>query len=65
MNYLLADQTGVWEVEELEGEDCEVVSQEDFYEQLSNVKDGKLIGCEAGPEYYAKIDADYLIQFIQ
>lgn len=66
MNYLLADTvTGVWEVSELEGENCQVLSQEDFFDSLKGLKDGELIGTKVDAEYYSKIDAEYGIQFIQ
>lgn len=65
MTYLLADTvTGVWEVPELEGEECEVLTQHEFLEALDGLKDSELIGCKAGCEYYAKIDAAYFIYSI-
>ena len=66
MNYLLADSTtGIWEVQELKGEDCEVLSQSEFYESLDDLKPGILIGCEVDAEYWVKLDTEYGIQLLQ
>lgn len=66
MNYLMADTaTGVWEVETLEGEECEVLNQEDFLNALRTLKDGETIGAVVDAELYSKIDAEYKIQFLQ
>ncbi len=66
MTYLLADTaTGIWEVSELEGEECEVLSQQDFAESLKSLKDGQLIGCEADAEHCAIFEKEYGVQFAQ
>lgn len=66
MAYLLANTvTGIWEVEELEGEDCEVLSQQEFYEALDSLENGKLIGCTADSEYCARFESEYGVQFVQ
>jgi len=66
MNYLLADTvTGICEVKELEGENCEVLSQHEFYESLGDLKPGVLIGCEVEAEYWVKLDTEYGIQLLQ
>lgn len=66
MNYLMADTaTGVWEVETLEGEACEVLSKEDFLNALRSLKDGETIATTVDAEFYSKIDAEYKIQFLQ
>ena len=58
MTYLLADTViGIWEVQE--GEDCEVLSQSEFYESLDDLKPGILIGCEVDAEYWVKLDTEY------
>ena len=66
MNYLLANTAnGVWEVETLEGEECEILSQEDFLYSLGSIEDGKTIGAVVDPEHYSLIDYDYMIHFQQ
>jgi hypothetical protein len=66
MTYLLADTaTGVYEVESLEDQGCEILSQEDFYSSLASIQDGEVIGAEVDAEWYSRIDADYQIQFAQ
>ena len=65
MNYLMADTTGVWEVETLEVEDCEVLNQEDFLKALRTLKEGETIGAFVDAEFYIKIDAEYGVQFLQ
>lgn len=66
MSYLMADTaTGVWEVETLKGEECEVLNQEDFSNALRSLKNGEIIAATVDSEFYSKIDAEYKIQFLQ
>jgi len=66
MTYLMADRiNGIWEVSTLEGEDCDVLTQSEFYEDLDTLDDGSLIGCEADAETCAKLEREYGIQFAQ
>lgn len=66
MNHLMADTaTGVWEVESLEGQKCEILDKEDFLKALKSLKDGETIGSTVDSEYYSKIDEEYGIQFLQ
>lgn len=66
MIYLLADTvTGVWEVDTLDGEDCVILTQSDFYNALRTLQAGQLIGTQVYSEWYSRIDADYGVQFKQ
>ncbi len=66
MNYLMADTaTGVWEVETLDGEKCEILDKEDFLNALKSLKEGETIAAAVDSEFYSKIDAEYGIQFLQ
>lgn len=66
MNYLMADTaTGVWEVETLDGEECEVLNQEDFLNSLRSLKDGETIAAAVDAEFYSKIETEYKVQFLQ
>lgn len=62
--YLMADEiTGVWEVETLEGEEAELLDQNDFYESLDRLP-SPVIACKSDAEVTAKIEQEYGIQFI-
>ena len=66
MTYLLADTAnGVYEVESIEDQGCEILSQEDFYGSLASLQDGQVIGSEVNSEWYSRIDAEYQIHFAQ
>lgn len=66
MNYLMADSiTGIWEVETLEGEDCEVMTQQEFAEELDTLAEDRVIACQADAEYCARFERDYFVQFLQ
>lgn len=66
MNYLMADSiTGIWEVETLEGEECELMTQEEFATELDALPEGRVIACQADAEYCALFERDYFVQFLQ
>ena len=49
---------GVFQVESFDGSEI-ILSAKDFYESLSTLADGEVIGCEDLAEYQDKIDAEY------
>lgn len=61
--YLLANTvTGVWKVDSLDDEACEILDQSDFLESLHNLRPGDLIGTTVDAECYSAIDKAYGIQ---
>ena len=66
MNYLMADSIkGIWEVETLEGVECEVMTQQEFSEELDSLAEFRVIACQADSEYCDRFDRDYFVQFLQ
>lgn len=58
--FLLADTvTGVWAIGSIDGEEAELLSQQDFLDALSRLKDDTLIATQPDAEFWAVIDAEY------